>query len=66
MERLEVTTRSGFTIVLESAGEDKDGNQLWRQVNCTLGKPSKADHEPHSFSANPKPYDWAQAAWNGT
>lgn len=30
--QLVVTTGSGLTMTLEAAGEDHDGNQLWRQV----------------------------------
>lgn len=30
-----VTTKSGLTMTLEAAGEDRDGNQLWRQVGSS-------------------------------
>ena len=34
---LVVTTRSGFKIRLQDAGEDKFGNRLWRELKVTLG-----------------------------
>jgi hypothetical protein len=39
-----VTTASGFKMILEDAGHDSDGNQLWRQVKVTLGSPT--EHRP--------------------
>lgn len=33
--RVTVTSTSGLTMVLEAAGEDAEGNQLWRQVGSS-------------------------------
>lgn len=38
-----VTTVSGFKMILEDAGRDANGNQLWRQVRVTLGRPADTD-----------------------
>lgn len=32
-----VKTVSGFEMILEDAGRDSDGNQIWRQVKVGLG-----------------------------
>lgn len=34
--QIEVTTPSGMKMRLEAAGEDREGNQLWRQVGSSL------------------------------
>lgn len=32
-----VTTVSGFKMILEDAGRDEDGNQLWKQLKVGIG-----------------------------
>jgi hypothetical protein len=39
-----VKTVSGFEMILEDAGQDSEGNQLWRQVKVGLG-PSRKRQE---------------------
>ena len=46
-----VTAVSGHKMILEDAGRDKDGCQLWRQVKVGIGMPWPAN-EPSTGDLN--------------